>query len=513
MIRLLTAAFLALAAAAPAEAAWREASSKHFVVYSEQSAEALRAFATRLERYDSAMRWLRNVPDEDLGPSNRLTVYVVPSIGRVQKLAGDKSGFVAGFYVPRAGGSLAIIPRKAGGGSEYDLDGETVLLHEYAHHFLYQNFGSVAYPAWFSEGFAEFNSVAKFEKDGSVGVGLPAMHRAYSLVGRTSLPIQKLLAPDLSRLSPMERDALYGRGWALTHMLTLDPGRKGQLTSYLNALNSGKSGIDAAQSAFGDLKKLDSELEKYVRQRRLTYFKIPAAEIQPSPVAIRDLTPAEAAVMAVRIRSDRGVDRKAALALLPDARRAAAPFPNDVAAQTVLAEAEYDAGNHSEAEAAADRALATDPKSVDALIYKGRARMALAEAANSTDPQVWKEVRRWFVAANKVEPNNPVPLILFYSSFEAAGAKPTANATSGLIQAYALAPQDRSLRMMAARQYLIDGKSAEARRALAPIAFDPHSGEMGAFAAAVVAKLDSEGPKAALAASETLSKETETASE
>ncbi|MBW3630913.1 MAG: hypothetical protein KY464_16680, partial [Gemmatimonadetes bacterium] len=52
--------------------------------------------------------------------------------------------------------------------------------------------------------------------------------------------------------------------------------------------------------------------------------------------------------------------------------------------------------------------------------------------------------------------------------------------------------------MMLARQFLIDGKAADARAALAPIAFDPHSGGMGEAVTAIIRALDESGAKAAL---------------
>jgi tetratricopeptide (TPR) repeat protein len=173
-------------------------------------------------------------------------------------------------------------------------------------------------------------------------------------------------------------------------------------------------------------------------------------------------------------------------------------------AQVTLAEAAFDAGAYAEAEAAADRALAADPKSVEALIYKGRVRMALAAQDKSSTAATWRGVRKWFLAANGIENDDPEPLMLFYSSFLAAGEKPTANATLGLEQALGLAPQDSSLRWMLALQKLRDGKGADARRALAPVAFDPHGGKAAKAAAAIIAKLDADGAAAALEAWETL---------
>ena len=118
-------------------------------------------------------------------------------------------------------------------------------------------------------------------------------------------------------------------------------------------------------------------------------------------------------------------------------------------------------------------------------------------------------MRRLIGQANRADNNHPQPLILYYRSFDAQGIAPTPLAVQGLLQAFALAPQDMGLRMSAARQLLVDGKAAEARRALAPIAYDPHGGALGQAVAAVIAKLDSDGAKAALEAWDAATRESE----
>ena len=137
------------AVAAPVQASWREASTDHFIIYSEQSEPALKEFAGRLERYDAAMRLTRGVPDVPLGPANRVTVYVVRDVTTVQKLFGQgaKNGQyqIAGFYMPRATGSVAITPRSIGENGQFDMDADIVLLHEYAHHFMMQHYAA-AFP-------------------------------------------------------------------------------------------------------------------------------------------------------------------------------------------------------------------------------------------------------------------------------------------------------------------------------------------------------------------------------
>jgi tetratricopeptide (TPR) repeat protein len=480
-----------------AEAAWREASTPHFVIYSEESAESLKAFATRLETFDKAMRTMRGMADPPLGPTNRLTIYVVPSLGSVQRVAGKGSANVAGFYVPRASGSIAIVPRSTGMNGKFDLDAQTVLLHEYTHHFMMTNSASAAYPAWFVEGFAEFNATTRFEKDGTIGFGLPATHRAYGLLLLT-IPAEKLFTGDTNSRDGKTTEAFYSRAWLMTHFLTFEPSRAGQLSAYLKAINAGRDSLAAARDTFGDFKKLDAELDKYKLRRRLAYRRVAPDPAGVGAITMRALSAAEDALMELRIQSDRGVDRTQARTLVTRIRKAAAPFANDASAQAILAEAEYDAGNYALAEAAADRALAANPRHLDALLYKGRALMGKATEAKSDDAKAWREIRGWFIKANQIDAEHAEPLYLFYDSFREQGIRPNANAVAGLIKAHDLAPQDRGLRMRVARQFLVDAKVEDARYALAPIAYDPHAGPIGKVAAALLAVLKDGNAKAAL---------------
>jgi tetratricopeptide (TPR) repeat protein len=482
----------AMLLSAPAAAEWREASSDHFLIYADSSEAWLRKFADRLERFDAGMRLLRNLGETEGAKSNRLTVYVVSDQAAVEKLYGQRGANIGGFYVPRAGGSIAFTPR----GGYDDNFADIVLFHEYGHHFMLENYPA-AYAKWFVEGFAEFHSTFAVErKDDSITFGRAAQHRAYGLLQQTPIPIETLLDPRGKKLNNTQMDVFYGRAWLLTHMLTFEKARTGQLNAYLRLINAGKPSVDAGREAFGDLKILQSDMNKYRDKRGFAGWTIPASAIKTGAITIRTLTKGEADTMPVRMRSDRGVDAKAAAALLPEARRKAAPYPADAGAQTVLAEAEYDAGNDAEAEAAADRALAANPKLRDALLYKGRAVLRRAATAKTSDPAVWKAARRWFVTANRGDPNAAEPLMLFYLSFLTAGETPTKSAAMGLERAFDLSPHDASLRILLVRQMLIDKRAKEARAILLPLANDPHANSEDNFAARVLAKIDSgiDGP-------------------
>lgn len=493
---LLVATALLLPGAASAK--WHEASSAHFVIYSDTDPEKLRAFSTRLEWFDKALRYSRGTPDDPVGPANRLTVYVVSNVGAVQRLAGSSVSNVAGFYSGRASGSVAFVPRRTGSGGVGDLDADTIFFHEYAHHFMLGNFSGV-YPAWFTEGFAEYYSTAKVSADGTVVFGNAANHRGYGIFNEASLPLAAILGGTYGKLSDLQREVLYGRGWLLMHYLGSDPARSQQLDAYLRLLDEGKPAPEAATLAFGDIKKLDRELNSYVRRPRLTGRTIGLGKEPLAPIAVRALRPGEAALMPVRMRSDRGVDLKGARALVADARRLAAPYPNDPAVQAALAEVEYDARNLDEALAAADRALAADPKHGGAMIYKGRVLVARAARDGTKDKKAWRDARSWFVKAANVDTEDAEPKMLFHASYVAEGVKPTANAVEALVYAQSLAPQDAGLRMQVVHQHLVDGKLDDARRLLGPIAFNPHAGTGRNRAAELMAKLVAKDGKGALA--------------
>lgn len=476
-----------------ARADWYEASGPHFVVYSNQSLGRVKEFTAELERYDKALHIARGVPDYPVAVPNRVTVFVV-SPDLIEDLGGAG---VAGFYRGTAGRPVAFVRPVTRNNDKWDLDAMSVLRHEYAHHFMFNNFETGALPTWFVEGFAEFYATAITNSDGTILFGQAPAYRARALFDGPSMSIKEILAPDPKKKFDLtDINILYGKGWLLLHYLTFTPSRKGQLGEYIKALNSGKSPLEAA-GAFGDLKTLDRELDHYMVSPKFDVLTIPASALKIGDVTIRPLTPGEAATMRIRIRSNAGVDRDAARQLVEKARHAAEPFPEDAGAQLALAEAEYDAGSYDASEQAAERALVADPKREKALVYRGMAMMAAALAKKSTDPAIWKAARTPLLAANHLEPADPEPPVLYYRSFIDAGQAPTANALNGLRAAFQLAPQDFELRADMVVAMLRAGNLKEARDALVPIAFDPHGGKFAQVANALLVAIDS-GDKAAI---------------
>lgn len=463
--------FLLIAATAKAD--WVEVSSDHFVIYSEQGPNDMERFANRLERFHAAMAHVFGTQQAKPSPSNRVRIFVVDGSSDVRKVTGINDPFARGVYFARAGSSVAVVP-KIRRGTRHELSGETILYHEYAHHFMY-GLTARAYPRWFVEGFAEFFASTRIKADGSVTLGTPPLFRAQELVFAPDVPILTLLSYNGSTRKS-GYDSFYGQSWGLFHYLQMAPERQGQMAKYQQLLASGHGAIGAAEGAFGNLTQLNEDLEAYMRRRKLSAMVVDASALQIGPIQVRKLRAGESEMMPVFMESKVGVSDEEAAKLVPLARKIAGRHPNDPAVLSALAEAEYDAGNLDEAIAAADRALALDPQQINAHIQKG---YALADKVESgaLPKEAWVEVRNQFIKANRVENDHPVPLVHFYSSYIKQGEPPTKNAIAGLEWAMQLAPFDESLRWLVAQQMIKDERLTEAAQTLMPLAYSPHAGE------------------------------------
>ena len=468
----LLAALLVLSAV-PARAEWREASSAHFLVYGDISASKLREYSERLERYDSALRLITNHAETGASSRNRVTVYLMPSMSDLRKLytGGGGSTSVAGFYISSFEGSRAFMPADLSGDGP---SAQTIMFHEYAHHMLLSS-ATEYYPRWLTEGMAEFFMVSRLNRDGSIMIGLPNDDRAYSLTAFRRMRASELLASDTKKLSAFDEAQLYASGWLLTHYLLLGGKRDGQLVKYIALINKGDIWEQAAKAAFGDLGKLDQDLEAYRRTRGMKVFTIPADKLSTGKIEISELTPGAAAIMPYRIRSARGVDKKMAAELVGEARPVAARYAGDAFVQRAMAEIEYDAENDAEAEAAADRALALDPGLVPAMLYKGR--VLARRAAKNDRADDWKAARSWFIKANHADPDFALPLVLYYDSYARAGEKPSKGAVTAIMRAIQLVPQSTHVRFNVGRQLVIEKDLALARKVLAPVLFSPHNAQ------------------------------------
>lgn len=471
MLKWVVRLMLGLLVVAPAQAEWRQARTEHFILSIDDTEENARDYAARLERFDAALRLLYGVkdnPEQALRPIaiyalreeqfNRACVYCPGVLGDYNP--GAERSFIISFHSPD-------IDRKS---KTSQSSSQVVLLHEYSHHFMYTNF-PVAYPMWFSEGFAEFNANTTFGADGSLTIGHPAKYRAEGLGHDIRVSLKQLFDPDRNGY-PDDVSLIYSRGWLLTHLLLLRPSHKGQLDKYLTAINRGEPSMVAAAEAFGDLKALDTELDLYRRGKLEAPLLIPP----PKTVAatVTTVPPGQAALLPIYI-AIRRTSKDYRLGLAIQAEGIAKKYPDDALLQAQVAEMEFSAARLDKADDAADRALAIKPDLNEALVVKGRVAVSRASTGNVADPKVWAAARGWYLKANRLDPNAVMPLYLFHASYVAAKVKPTPSAVKALMRAAVLAPESNGIRLAVALQSLADGDGATAARTLQTLAYSPHS--------------------------------------
>ena len=494
--RIRTATFLAIlfALIVPgiARAEWREAVSPHFIVYSEGSARQLEQFATRLEKADQLLRISTGIKEnEKITP---LRVFLLDNIMDVQALVG--SSRAAGFYSSGQRYAYAVATRRNGDGP-FDLDAQSILLHEYAHHFMFQYFPA-AYPAWYVEGFAEFYSTMKFKPDDSIEFGLVPMYRAPGLLINSVYPVAKLLASRPAGLSLEEGDRYYGTAWLLTHYLEFNQTRRKELSLYLDALGAGQK-PDPELAFAGGSKALQKELLAYMKSKMKMWVLNGRSFANVPKVSVALLDPARAALIEDELRLLRRHDPdkpEAKLALnAKRVRTLAARYPESAVAATVLAETELAAEAPDAALAAADRAIALDPKAARA--FAVRATVMLDRAKKDDTDADWKAALSAIVKANRADLEDPVPLVLYHAYHQAKGGPVPEVAYDGLYKAFSILPQNSDYRILLAHEMADRGEFTRASRLLDPIAYSPHESALRAYAIKLKGGLDAKAGQAA----------------
>lgn len=461
-------AILLAAVATPAAATWREATSTHFTVYSEGSEAATRDTAERLEKYLYVVRALSgalNRPDSPL----KLRVVMQRDTRGVQSLMAYPSSGVAGFYDASIRGAVFVGPRASDGEGPFGLKPQQIMFHELTHHFVAQYFPA-AYPTWYSEGLAEYYGLISFAPNNVVSIGAIQNGRLAGFAGNEWLPVGSLLtAHGYGDVSDVY--LLYSEGWALVHYLSLTKARPGQPAKYLNAINAGKPFGEAATSAFGDLGKLNDELDAYAHRGTFKELVLPFKQLDAGAVAVRPLGAAEDAMLLYDIQLTTGVPHAMIGAFADRVEATARRFPDDLYALSLLADTQRLAGRTAGETAAVDHWLRIAPADGFALAARARLLTDALVAAKSTDEAQWGAVRRMLVQASKAAPDQPRILEAFYDSYARRGTLPPDAAQNALYRAYEILPQDDRLRQRLAADFEARGMIDEAIVVIKPAAY------------------------------------------
>jgi tetratricopeptide (TPR) repeat protein len=486
---------LSILVATPASAEWWEARTDHFIIYSKSGEADTRKFAEGLERFDQSLSSLQQLkPDVRLSDSRRVKIYRAGTYVEISKLAGDSEAGYGGFYIPYLE-PVAFVPVREPAGV-HNLDARTTLFHEYTHHFMFRHFTGT-YPSWYIEGIAELYSTIEFKPNGAFHLGNPNQARADDIAGKYRNMLHYSVRQMLTTTAEPTGEDAYARytyGWLLTHYLAFEPSRKGQMLTYLRLIDKGTNAADAAQQAFGDLGKLETEVNRYRDGGKFYGKDVAPATYRPPEIAMRKLGPDEEAILPIVTRTKVGVSKRTARDVAADARAVAARYPTSFPVQLELTEAELDAENFDAAERAGDAAVALRPDSAEALYFRGMAALAKGKA----DPRQYAIARSWFARAHDADVDHPGPLLGNFLTYSKAGGPIPENAVIGLENAYRIAPQDDELKTLLAREELAERRLDVAKMLLVPMALSPHESKQAKALSEVVAEIDANRGPAAL---------------
>jgi tetratricopeptide (TPR) repeat protein len=174
------------------------------------------------------------------------------------------------------------------------------VFHEYTHLLVNQNVKSL--PLWLDEGLAEFYGNTRI-LDKEVQLGYPSGDHVQFLRENRLMPMATLFKVDHS--SPYYNEehkgsVFYAQSWAFVHYLMVVRTKQSDnpLLTFLNLLEQDVDGWEAAGRAFGDLAKVQKELDSYIHQAAYHFLRVKTA-VSEEDVSLpaRELTPAESAAV------------------------------------------------------------------------------------------------------------------------------------------------------------------------------------------------------------------------
>lgn len=433
---------------------WILARTEHFEIVSGLSerrtvalAEALEVFRFVANRVTTASADAARVPTR---------IYLFDRRGWAEM--GSGAGF-AGSFRPGMRENLVLM-----NGDGYDST--AILFHEYVH-FLMSN-DPVAYPLWYSEGFAEFMATIRRRHEAWILGG--ASGRAFSLrSGRLSA--ERLVSlRDLSGLDSREISAVYAQAWALVrHLVRGRPEGTGaistQLRDYLGRIEQGEELPTAFREAFEiDFDEIESVFEDYERKRVFDAWSLPTDILpEPRPPVVERLSGAAVAEQMgwLAIVTGRYTEAEryfaAALATDPAASRAHAGMGDAMKFQ----------GRWAEATPHYERSLAVDDTNALNHLDYGEYLFDRGKLDPDWEPaETWLEqARSHFVRSWKLDPDIPETYAIYGASYlgpDGDGER----AVEMLEHAHGLHPGEPSIRFLLAQAYASVDRKDDAIRML-----------------------------------------------
>ena len=271
---------------------WIQVTSPHFVVSTNAGEKQGRRVADHFERMRSVFH--AAFPKAQVDPGAPILVLAARDEKTFRAL--EPSAYLAkgslklaGLFLRAPDKNYVLMRLDAGGEHPY-----SIVYHEYTHLLMSKSEDFI--PLWLNEGLAEFYQNTEIhEKDASLGE--PSTYNILFLRQNKLLPLATLFTVD--HTSPYYHEEnkgsiFYAESWALTHYIEIGdfPTKAHRMSDYLTLVSQHVDPVTAATRAFGDLKKLQDELESYIRQSSgFRYFKMATTtEVDDSAFVAKALT-------------------------------------------------------------------------------------------------------------------------------------------------------------------------------------------------------------------------------
>jgi len=363
---------------------WVEVSSPHFtVVCNEQEKDARRA-AEQFER----MRLVFHTafPNMQIDPSSPIIVITVNDTKTFRALEPEaylaKGQLqLAGLFLRGPDKNYVLLRMGAGGDHPY-----ATVYHEYTHLLLSK---AEWIPLWLNEGLAEFYQNTNISQKDTL-LGEASADDVLWLRQNRLLPLRTLLAVDHN--SPYYHEEqkgsiFYAESWALTHYLQVQDAKNNtyKLRDYMLLVSNRVDPVTAATRTFGDLKRLQSGLERYIEQSSFGAFKL-TKELPVDEVSFKAqlLTPTEAEAVRADFLAYNQREKDSRLLL----QQVLHDDPSNTLAHETMGYLEAREGNLREAQHWYEQAVKLDSQSYLANYYFAAMALNDGESGAEIDAQI-----------------------------------------------------------------------------------------------------------------------------
>ncbi len=490
-----TAAVLSLATPTIVLADWLRAETAHFIIYGDTSERAIRAYAEKVERFDTFLRSYYPIRVDHEIP--KLEIYLADGRRGMLQAEPGISPTVGGFYSPNSSRIHAVVNTESRMGDE-------VLFHEYGHHFMFQ-MAANAYPSWFVEGFAEYYATADVRPD-RIQFGRHNEGRMSMFVQQpvnSWAPMEDVLKWRISDSGRYRAGDYYAQAWGLTHYFMSTPERTRLLGQYLTAVTQGEESVAAMQRVTGRTPvQLQTDMRLYLQgtiQYHTPQIEFPTPEVEVTklsaaendlawldlrldrePVKVEPIEPVEGESDQARRRRERNRQESTEIraALIRDALVAGARHDGDLMGLRVAARAHRLSGDSRAGFQLLEPHLVARQDDPDLLLLA--AELLLDQTGSEIDATEAagnrREARSYLARALDAAPLDFRIYRALDDSRKGEPNYPSDNDISTLEVANSLAPQSFDTRMRLGQAYMARGLPEMTISIVRPVANNPHGG-------------------------------------